>query len=133
MRSLFAACAAVGLGSALGGICRYLLTLFVVSRLGPGLPVATFLINLTGSFAIGVVSELGQTRAVGIDPLLRIALTVGFLGGYTTFSTFAYELLTLGAEREWRLSLTYAVASVLLGVLACYAGIVAARLTARPA
>jgi CrcB protein len=124
--------AAVGLGAGLGGICRYAITSLFVTRFGPGLPWGTFFINLSGSFLIGLISELAQTRVVGIDPLLRVALTAGFLGGYTTFSSFAFETRTLAAEREWGLSLGYALGSVVLGVAACYAGIALARLSARP-
>jgi len=114
-------------------MCRYALTLLVVGKFGPGLPIATLFINLSGSFLIGLLSELAQTRAVGIDPLLRIGLTTGVLGGYTTFSSFAFETLTLGGEREWRLALTYAVCSVVFGVALCYAGMVLARVMVRSA
>lgn len=86
--------------------------------------------NLRGSFLIGLISEIAQTRVLGIEPLLRIALTAGFLGGYTTFSSFAFETRTLAAEREWGASFGYALSSVVLGVAACYAGIVLARLSA---
>jgi fluoride exporter len=131
MRSL-ATYAAVGLGAGLGGICRYAVTLLFVTRFGPGFPFGTLFINLSGSFLIGVVSEIFQTRAVGFEPLLRVALTAGFLGGYTTFSSFAFETETLGGEHEWRLAGLYAVGSLVLGVVACYAGIVVARLMTRP-
>ncbi|HEX3672245.1 MAG TPA: fluoride efflux transporter CrcB [Candidatus Cybelea sp.] len=124
---------AVGIGAGFGGVCRYALTLLFVSRYGPGFPFGTFFINISGSFLIGVLAAVLQTRAVGIEPLLRIGLTAGFLGGYTTFSTFAFETLTLGGEREWRLALAYGFGSVVLGVAACYLGVVAARLMERPA
>lgn len=133
MRSGLLAYLAVGIGAGLGGICRYMVTSLFVARFGPGLPLGTFFINMTGSFFIGLISELAQTRVVGLDPLARIALTAGFLGGYTTFSSFAFETETLAGEREWGTSLAYALGSVTLGVLACYAGIVIARLAARPA
>jgi CrcB protein len=119
---------AVGIGAGLGGMCRYAVTSLFVARLGPGFPFGTFFINLSGSFLIGVISELAQTRALGVDPLLRIALTAGFLGGYTTFSSFSFETLTLGGERQGWLALAYAGGSVVLGVAACYAGIITARL-----
>lgn len=125
--------AAVGVGAGLGGICRYAITMFFVARYGPGLPLGTFVINLSGSFLIGLISELAQTRVVGIDPLLRVGLTAGFLGGYTTFSTFAFETRTLAAERQWILSLGYAFLSLVVGVALCYAGIFAARLMERAA
>ena len=122
----------VFLGAGAGGLCRYLINLYVVQKIGPGFPFATLFINVSGSFLIGVVIELSQTRALGIGPLSRVALTAGFLGGYTTFSTFAYETLTLGGEGELRLSLAYSLGSVVLGVAACYAGVIAARLMMRP-
>jgi fluoride exporter len=125
--------AAVGIGAGLGGMCRYAITLLFVAWFGPGFPFGTFFINLSGSFFIGLISEFAQTRALGIDPLLRLGLTAGFLGGYTTFSSFAFETRTLATEREWGLSIAYAIGSVVLGVIACYAGIVAARLMVRPA
>ncbi len=124
---------AVGVGAGLGGICRYALTLLFVQRFGAGFPFGTLFINIGGSFLIGVVSELAQTRAFGADPLLRVGLTAGFLGGYTTFSSLAFEAWTLGNEGEWRLATAYGFGSVVLGVAACYAGIVAARLMVRPA
>jgi fluoride exporter len=133
LRSTLFTYIAIGVGAGLGGVCRYAITSFFVARFGAGLPFGTFFINLSGSFLIGLISELAQTRALGIDPLLRIAATAGFLGGYTTFSTFAFETRTLAGEREWAASLTYALSSVILGVAACYAGVVLARLAERPA
>lgn len=119
---------AVGLGSGVGGMCRYAIGTLFVARYGPGVPWGTFVINVTGSFLIGIVAEFAQTRAVSADPLVRLALTAGFLGGYTTFSTFSYETVTLARERDWKITLLYAIGSLLVGVGACYLGIVAARL-----
>lgn len=132
MKYALATYAAVGVGAALGGACRYAVTLAFVARIGPGFPWATLFINISGSFLVGIVAELAQTRALGIDPLWRIALTAGFLGGYTTFATFAFETLTLGNEREWRLALAYGFGSVIAGVALCYVGMVVARLMLRP-
>jgi fluoride exporter len=132
MNSTLLSYAAVGVGAGLGGICRYAVMLLFVARLGPGLPYGTFFINMSGSFLIGLVSELAQTRVVAIDPVVRLALTAGFLGGYTTFSSFAFETHTLAGEREWGLSLAYALTSVVLGVAVCYGGIVLARMMVRP-
>ncbi len=123
---------AVGLGSGLGGICRYAIGALLVARYGPGLPWGTFVINVSGSFLIGLVAELAQTRAMGVDPLVRILLTAGFLGGYTTFSSFSYEAVTLAQDRDWKLSLAYALGSLVLGIAACYLGIVAGRLLGIP-
>lgn len=131
MRSALLTYAAVGFGAGLGGICRYAITSLFVARFGPGLPFGTFLINVSGSFFIGLISELAQTRVIGIDGFVRIALTAGFLGGYTTFSSFAFETRTLANEREWGASLVYVLSSVVLGIAACYAGVFLARLSAR--
>jgi CrcB protein len=123
---------AVGIGSGLGGICRYAVGAFFVARYGPGLPWGTFAINVSGSFLIGLLAELAQTRAMGIDPLVRILLTAGFLGGFTTFSSFSYETVTLANGRDWKLSLAYALGSLVLGIAFCYLGIVTARLLGIP-
>lgn len=133
MRSNLATYLAVGLGAGLGGICRYAVTVAFVARFGPGFPLGTLFINLSGSFLIGVLAQLALTRVLGFDPLLRVALTAGVLGGYTTFSTFAFDALTLGSEREWRLATLYVFASVGLGIAACYAGLILARLMIRTA
>jgi fluoride exporter len=130
---MLASCVAVGVGAAVGGICRYLITLGFVARFGPGLPLGTFFINLSGSFFIGLVAELASTRSFGVAPLVRVALTAGLLGGYTTFSTFSFDTLTLAGERQGWLAAAYALGSVMLGVGACYAGMVAARMMVRPA
>lgn len=133
MKPTLLAYLAVGAGSAFGGMLRYAVTGLFAALLGAGFPFGTFFINLSGSFLIGLIAELTLTRTLATDPLLRVGLTVGVLGGYTTFSSFAFEAFTLGSEREWRLAAAYGLGSVVLGVTACYAGVVAARLMVRPA
>ena len=81
--------AAVGVGAALGGIFRLLVTQLVVARAGAGFGFyATLFINVSGSFLIGIVIEMAQTRA-NVSPLWRYFIATGILGGYTTFSTFS--------------------------------------------
>ena len=123
--------AAVAVGAAVGGVLRYLVTLLFTQRFGPGFPYGTLFINVSGSFLIGIVVELAQTRAVGVTPIVRLLLVTGVLGGYTTFSTFSYETFTLGAEGAQFLSLLYAAGSVILGVSGFFAGTVLARLALR--
>lgn len=118
---------AVVLGGGLGSLLRYLVAFAVTQRAGPGFPWSTLLINITGSFIIGSVAEFSQTRAFGVTPVVRVFLMVGVLGGYTTFSSFSYEMLTLAAERNVPVAFLYALASVALGFLAAYAGVVCAR------
>ncbi len=118
---------AVLAGGGIGSLIRYVVTFGVTQRLGAGFPWSTFIINLTGSFVIGVVAEITQTRAFAGGPLLRIFLMAGVLGGYTTFSTFAFDALNLLNERAALLALIYATGSVVLGVAAAFGGIVLVR------
>lgn len=122
---------AVALGAGLGGVLRYLVGVWFSQQLGAGFPFGTLFINVSGSFLIGVVVELSQTRALGVTPLVRLLLATGVLGGYTTFSTFSYETFMLGAEGSPAVSLAYCGGSVVLGLAAFYAGTVCARLMAR--
>ena len=115
--------AAVFVGGGLGSMLRYLVTFAVTQRLGPGLPWGTFLINITGSFAIGIVSELYVTRTFGMSAEMRTFFAVGVLGGYTTFSTFALEALNLAREGALPIAIGYGLASVLLGVAAALLGV----------
>jgi fluoride exporter len=121
------ALAAIFVGGGIGSVFRYAVTLLVTQRFGPGFPWATFAINVTGSLIIGIVFELSQTRAFGVTPLVRLFLMTGVLGGYTTFSTFSLDMVTLAGERAGLLALGYAAGSVILGFAAAYLGIVAAR------
>jgi CrcB protein len=122
-RNLFAILAGGGIGSVL----RYIVTVGVTQRFGPGFPWGTFLINVTGSLVIGVVFELSQTRAIGMSSTLRLFLMTGILGGYTTFSTFSLDLLLLFSERAPASAMLYAGASVVLGLAAAFAGVVLVR------
>jgi CrcB protein len=119
--------AAVGIGAALGGIFRLLITQLVVARAGAGYGFyATLFINVSGSFLIGVVIEMAQSRA-NVSPLWRYFLATGVLGGYTTFSTFSFEALSLWTGGFALTSIMYVVGSVFLGIAGAYGGIVTAR------
>jgi CrcB protein len=118
---------AVAAGGGIGSLLRYLVGFAVIQRVGPGFPWGTLLINVSGCLAIGFIAEVSQARVVGLSPQLRLFLTVGVLGGYTTFSTFAYEALTLLGERVPLLALSYAAGSVVAGLAAAFAGVVLAR------
>ena len=117
----------VGLGAALGGIARLLVTQLVVSRAGGAYaPWATAFINVSGSFLIGFVVETATVRA-GFPPVWRSFLATGILGGYTTFSTFSLDALSLGIGGTALLSTAYVAGSVALGIVAAFGGIVTAR------
>ncbi len=126
MREAYAV-GAVGLGAAVGGVVRLLVTQLVVGRLGAGFGhYATFAINVTGSFLIGIVYELSRSRG-GFDPNVAAFLTTGLIGGYTTFSTFTYEALSLSLQRLGAAAILYTVGSVLFGVAGVFLGVAATR------
>jgi|SRR5579884_80584 len=113
---------AVAVGAAIGGVLRYIVGTVFLQRFGPGFPWGTLFINVTGSFLIGVIAELALTRAFGISPLVRVFATTGVLGGYTTFSTFSLDTITLIGDGALPFALIYAAGSVVTGVLGTYVG-----------
>jgi CrcB protein len=121
---------AVGAGGAIGSMLRYAVTLLTVERLGPGFPWHTFAINVTGSFLIGVIAIYAQS-SVGWSPYVGTFLVVGVLGGFTTFSTFSYDTVTLFADGAPQLALAYCAGSVLFGIVAAVAGMAVARVALR--
>jgi len=121
------ALATIAVGGGLGSVLRYVAGFAITQRLGPGFPWGTLFINITGSLVIGFVAELSQTRALGISPLLRLFLMVGVLGGYTTFSTYALDMVTLVGDRAVSLALVYGLGSVACGFLAAFAGVALGR------
>jgi CrcB protein len=118
---------AILIGGGIGSVARYLVTLIVTQRLGPGFPWATLLINVVGSIIIGIVFELSQTRMLGMSPLVRVFLMTGVLGGFTTFSTYSLDIVTLASERAFLLAAAYAIGSVFSGFIGAYAGMVLVR------
>jgi CrcB protein len=104
----------VCLGSALGGGARYLISLGALRLLGMGFPYGTLVVNVLGSFAIGLIMHVALATTL-ISPGARLFLTTGVLGGLTTYSTFNYETLQLGSDGEWLL----AAANVLVTLVAC--------------
>jgi fluoride exporter len=116
------------LGGALGTGCRYGLALCVNAWLQhPRFPAATFLINLTGSFAIGLLAELFRLQ-VWSSAEWRLALLTGVLGGYTTFSAYSLETLSLLRAGVWGLAFSYAMGSVAGGLLCAWLGMRLAQL-----
>ena len=115
----------LSLGGALGVNARYWLGLGMTRWLGPGFPWSTIAVNLTGSFAIGVLAVLLAHQWP--HPLLRLFLLTGFLGGYTTFSAFTYESFKLWEEGHPRLSVANTIGSVAAGLVAVALGVALAR------
>jgi CrcB protein len=111
----------VMLGGAAGSLLRYVVGTAILTRAAWRFPVGTVLINITGSFTIGLLMTL-FTERVSLHPNWRLLLVVGFLGGYTTFSSFEWETLTLvHAGSRW-LGLVNAAGSVVFGYLAVWLG-----------
>jgi len=111
----------VFVGGGVGSVARYLLATAVQRNAPEGFPFGTFLVNLIGCFAIGVVGALGLERAA-LSPEARTFLMVGILGGFTTFSSFAWETLGLLSVRDVFRAALYVGGSVVLGLLGTAAG-----------
>jgi fluoride exporter len=111
----------VGLGGFLGANARYLLGGFISERWGAVFPLGTFVINVTGSFILGFFMAYAQDRP-WVEPSARLMFAVGFVGAYTTFSTFEYESMRLIQERELFLAMLNILGSLLTGAVAVFAG-----------
>ena len=116
----------VGVGGLVGANARYGMTKLLVGRYGDTFPWGTFTINLLGSFLIGVLLTTLSERMVA-DPALRLVLVVGFLGAFTTFSSYTFEAIALAERGNWLAAASYVLGSNGLGLLACGIGIYLAR------
>jgi len=116
----------IGMAGFVGAVSRYHVEGWVSRHTRSDFPVGTLAVNLSGCLLLGFVITLFAERLVP-SPHLRAAVTIGFLGAYTTFSTFAYETLRLGDDGAPARAVLYAVASVGLGVLAAWMGTVLAK------
>lgn len=114
------------LGAIPGALSRYYLTLACVKWFGAKFPYGTFLINLTGSALIGFVAALTTMKAIS-DPELQWLLSVGFLGSYTTFSTYALDTSNLLQARKYKIAMFYWLGSSALGLLSVELGMFLAR------
>jgi CrcB protein len=116
----------VALGSALGGVSRYLIGGVVQRLLDTTFPAGTLFVNLSGSFLLGAIVRYAVDTP-SLTPEVRALLTIGFCGGYTTFSTFSYETVALLKDGEWTRAGLYVSASVLLSVAGTFLGFGLAR------
>jgi fluoride exporter len=116
---------AVAAGGAAGAVARYGLNLLFFKTLSP-FPFATFFINVTGSFLIGFLFVL-FTEVYDAGENLKLALTVGFLGAYTTFSTFEFETFALMREKQITVAILYVALSFAVGLVGVLAGVWLAR------
>lgn len=116
----------VAVGSAIGGASRYALGLALQQRFGPGFPISTLVINVTGSLILGFLIRAVVDLTV-FTPGIRALLTVGFCGGYTTFSTFSYDTALLLERGEYGRAALYIMLSVSLAIAATFVGFAIAQ------
>lgn len=112
----------IAIFGAVGTLARYGLQGVVQIRAGGAFPYGTLLINLTGCFLLGLIGQFTLNRML-ISPDWRVAITVGFFGGYTTFSSFGWETVKMLEDGEWLRASTYVAASVFVGLFLSVAGI----------
>ena len=116
----------VAIGAALGANARYLVGLWAANRFGAGFPYGTLLVNITGSFLLGFIVTLATER-LSISPEARLLLAVGFLGSYTTFSSYAVESLGLLRDGGFWPGLLNIVTNNLIGIIFAAMGVYLAR------
>jgi CrcB protein len=117
----------ISLGAIIGANLRYWVGGWAAGRFGVAFPYGNLIINLSGSFVLGIFMTLATERFL-IDPRWRLFFAIGLLGSYTTFSSYTYESLTLMMNGQWLSGLLNLFGSSLLGGLAVAAGIYLGRL-----
>lgn len=114
------------LGGAVGSGARHLLSDWVLRLAGPSFPFGTLAVNLIGSLLLGLVMSVGLESDL-LSPALRLALTTGVLGGFTTYSTFSYETIRLLHEGAWGVAALNVALTVTTCLAASFAGLAAGR------
>ncbi len=118
---------AVFLGGGIGAVLRYLTGVFAVRYLSVNLPVATFAVNIIGCFILGLLFAFFIDKPE-INTPLKLALTAGFCGGLTTFSTFSLELFEMLKNAQYMQVFVYLILSLIIGLLAVWVGVCCAKL-----
>ncbi len=121
----------IGAGGFLGAISRYLLSSWVGQRLGRTFPMGTFAVNILGCFIIGLLMTLFTDKFL-MSYRWRLFLIIGFVGSFTTFSTFEYETGALLHDGEWFMAAMNVVLSLFIGFIALKAGEILARSIYKP-
>ena len=117
----------ISIGAVLGANARYLVSLWAAGRFGADFPYSTLIVNVTGSFALGLLVGLLSGR-LALPEELRFLIGIGFLGAYTTFSSFSVETMTLLREQSAWYALLNVMANNVVGILAAFLGLFIARL-----
>jgi CrcB protein len=116
-------------GGGLGSILRFWVGGYISGKMGTRFPFGTFFINCTASFLVGLIVTL-LAEKTHWNPNLRYLIPIGFLGGYSTFSSFEYETFRVAQDGELRIALLYVVLSVVVGFFAVWLGAIVGRLSA---
>lgn len=116
----------IGIGGFLGANARFIISREMGIRFGVAFPYGTLLVNILGSFVIGIIFTLLTDRVVP-DPIWRQFVVIGFLGGFTTFSSYAMETMLLIQDGRWSSALMYVLGNNVVCLLACAVGIFVAR------
>ncbi len=116
----------VALGGAIGSVARYLVGLGMTRLMGLSFPWGTLTVNIVGSFAIGILTEL-VARRFDASAELRLLIVVGFLGGFTTFSSFSLDTMALIERGATASAFAYVAASLVLALGAAFAGLLLGR------
>ena len=119
----------LALGGALGSIARYAVGVWIYERVGTRFPYGTFVINVSGCFLIGLVLTILDSH-LELSPVWRLAVPTGFIGAYTTFSTFEYETLRAVQNGHSGIAVCYFGASLALGFAAVWLGMLCGQVVA---
>ena len=117
---------AIAIGGAIGSVARYALNVAIQSRVADPFPLGIMVINVSGSFLLGFLMRL-SLETTAMSPEVRLFPTTGFCGGFTTFSTFSYDTLTLFQAGAVRSAWSYVIGSVALSVLGTFGGVFSAH------
>ena len=122
----------VGVGGFIGANARFVIARLVGAMFETKFPLGTFVINMSGSFLLGVLGTVVAQKMMPSSEAMRLAFGIGFLGAYTTFSTFEFETHALLGDGSWFVATANMVASLVIGLVAVRAGIVVANVCLAP-
>lgn len=120
---------AVAIGGAIGSVSRFVSGHYFGMWFGTTFPWATLFVNVVGSAWLGYIGTVAMAKPGSIDPIMRLFLTTGFSGGFTTFSTFAFETIVLYQKGDTTIALANVGGNLFLGIAAAFLGIVLARMS----
>ncbi|HEY9676882.1 MAG TPA: fluoride efflux transporter CrcB [Drouetiella sp.] len=120
--------ASVFIGGSIGSVLRYLSGFYLSNWFGTTFPWGTLFVNIVGSFVLGFVMSFAINKPNALDSTTRLILTTGFCGGFTTFSSFAWETLSLYQKGDATLAIANLSSNLVFGFLACFIGYVLGRM-----